>query len=191
MKTITLLSILLLSFSGCEDTTRSTATDPLTIPSAPPKPSIAEPGAVTLQFLRWYQTHESEISALPLVNPPADSTAFYSVNQRATERYLALFNSSKLVSPEYLAYWKTYFEEAERHFQTHPQHEGPPEGFEYDLVLQSQEVDLEQLTQAQVILQTIEGNRAHVLVRLPDQQKLRFTLQNQQNHWLIDRIGAE
>lgn len=191
MKPITLLAILLLSLSGCGETTPSTTTDPLTSTSAPPKASVAEPGAVTLQFLRWYQTHESELSALPLVNPPADSADFYSVNQRATERYLALFNSSKLVSPEYLAYWKTYFEEAERHFQTHPQHEGPPEGFEYDLILQSQEVDLEQLTQAQVIQQTIEDNRAQVLIRLPDQQKLRFTLQKQQNRWLIDGIKAE
>lgn len=102
--------------------------------------SDAQPaGQAVVAFLRWYKAHLQDANRFPLVNQRAGKP--YSVNLKNGERYLAYLKSSHLLTDTYLNQWRTYFAERNAGFRLSPQDEGPPDGFEYDLVMLTQDVD--------------------------------------------------
>jgi len=54
---------------------------------------------------------------------------------------LVKLRSSKLFTAEYLEALKSHFLECDKNIQKIHQNEGPPAGFDYDLVLLTQEID--------------------------------------------------
>ena len=46
------------------------------------------------------------------------------------------------MTAQYLAEWRQFFRERNEGFRLSPQSEGPPTGFEYDLVMLTQDVDI-------------------------------------------------
>lgn len=143
-------------------------------------------------FLSWYKTHLLPISRILLVNQLPDKP--YSVNLKNGERYLAYLNSSHLLTDTYLSEWRTYFRERDAGFRLSPQSEGPPNGFEYDLVMLSQEVDqqMASLKSLKIDKVTIVKNRATVELTLLGSYEFRLVKQN--SRWLINEIlniGAE
>jgi hypothetical protein len=119
-----------------------------------------------------------------------DSTKFYSVNFEATEKYLRGLKESGYVSKEYLNYWRKYFKQAEEQFKANPQNDGPPEGFEYDFVLLSQDVDkdLANTNKAKVVSNVIQNSKATVVLQMASGQKLRYFLSKQAHSWQIDKV---
>ncbi|MVM38001.1 hypothetical protein GO730_11015 [Spirosoma sp. HMF3257] len=112
----------------------------------------------------------------------------YSVNAKNGERYLAYLKSSRLLTDKYLNEWRTYFKERQAGFQASPQNEGPPTGFEYDLVMLSQDVDqqLNSLKSLKINSVKIRQNRASVTFFLLEDYEFRLVRQN--NRWLINEI---
>ncbi|GAB4016354.1 hypothetical protein GCM10028808_44540 [Spirosoma migulaei] len=139
-----------------------------------------------LDFLRWYKAHISSTSKIILVNQQAGKN--YSVNTKNTEQYLAYLKSSHKLTDTYLNEWRTYFKERQAGFQLSPQHEGPPTGFEYDLVMLSQDVDMQlnSLKALKINSVKVHQNRASVKFFLFEDYEFRLVRQN--NHWLINEI---
>ena len=126
------------------------------------------------------------VNRFPLVNQQAGKP--YSVNVKNGERYLACLKSSHLLTDTYLNQWRTYFKERDAGFRLSPQEEGPPTGFEYDLVMLTQDVDqqlasLKSVKSSKVI---VVKNRATVVLTLLDTYEFRLVRQN--NRWLINEI---
>ena len=137
-------------------------------------------------FLHWYKAHIGETSRIILVNQQPGKP--YSVNSKNTEQYLATLRSSHLLTETYLNEWRTFFKERQAGFRATPQREGPPTGFDYDLVMLNQEVDmqLESLKTLKIKSVKIKQNQASVKFFLLADYEFRLVRQN--NRWMINEI---
>jgi hypothetical protein len=158
--------------------------------------AVQEPEVVAKAFLEWYRYNRDKLSSFQLVNnangETFDSTKFYSVNFQATDKYLQAFKESGFVSSLYINNWKDYFVKADNQFKANPQNDGPPENFDYDFVLQSQEIDedLENISTTKTFSKSIQGDAAILILTLPSEQKLKIKLSRNSQKWLIDNIES-
>jgi hypothetical protein len=193
MKRLVLYGLLLLG-TACANPRGSAVKAPKAAPSAPA--SEQDGGARTaVAFLKWYRDHLSELNRITLVNQGGsggDTTQVYSVNRAGTEAYLAALGRSGYVSPRYLDAWRQYFRQCDQSFRADLQREGPPRGFDYDFVFQSQDyaTELTQLEQLTVTPLPATPGRATLLVAFPTGHQLKFELAGAGNGWFIDRIRA-
>lgn len=149
---------------------------------------VEQPTEAVISFLKWYRSHFDTMINIGLVNQDLkDSTGFYSVNFTETEHYLSEIKNSGFVSDQYLNNWRNYFVQADAQFKITHQNEGPPEGFDFDLIMWSQDFDLTEIEQAKT-LEELNGNHATVTVEFPYQYKLQYSLSDDHGKWLIDDI---
>ncbi len=143
-------------------------------------------GQAVVLFLHWYKTHMQAVNRYPLVRQLPGKP--YSVNLKNGEHYLAILKSSRLLTDGYLDQWRTYFRERNEGFRLKPQDEGPPDGFEYDLVMLTQDVDkqLAALKSLKINRVNVVKNRATVTLTLLGAYEFRLVHQNGQ--WRIDGI---
>lgn len=139
-----------------------------------------------VSFLTWYKNHIQEANRSPLVNQTEGKP--YSVNLKNGERYLTYLKSSHLLTDAYLNQWRTFFRERQAGFRQSPQSEGPPTGFDYDLVMLNQDVDmqfaaLKSLKMGKVV---VSNDKATVGFTLLDTYE--FGLVRQNGRWLINEI---
>jgi hypothetical protein len=141
-------------------------------------------------FLKWYKQNYDAVNSPNTVNIPEtdDPDLFYRVNFEGTEEYLYLLKSSGFISDTYLETWRDYFKKCDANFLKSKQNDGPPDGFEFDFVLWTQEIGstLESID-AIVITKTDEkGNTCFVEVDIS--MRLGFYLTKYNGLWLIDSI---
>ena len=176
------------------------------VPTNQPRPKVVVPprlvtipvsqsqqaSQTVVAFLNWYKIHLLPTSRILLVNQLPGKP--YSVNLENGERYLAYLKSSHLLTDTYLGEWRTYFKERDAGFRLTRQDEGPPTGFEYDLVMLNQEVDkqMASLKLLKIDKVTIVRSRATVAFTLLGSYEFRLVKQN--GLWMINEIlniGAE
>ena len=135
MKRIVLISIaLFLFFLSCDRVKSGHATN--TNQSDNTQQVIKK----TKAFFQWYeQNHETfgDIQLIDLVK--IDSTYIYKVNPDSMKRYLNILDSSGFFSDSFIKAKQDYFIEAGRKLLEAKQSDGPPIGFEFDLLLLTQE----------------------------------------------------
>jgi hypothetical protein len=161
----------------------------LTAPTSLVVTTVNDPQRISqavIAFLQWYKAHLRAVNRFPLVNQQAGKP--YSVNVNNGERYLTLLKTSHLLTDTYLSEWRTYFRERNEGFRLSPQDEGPPNGFEYDLVMLTQDVDkqLAALKSLKVNSVRVVKNKATVVLTLLDAYEFRLVRQN--GRWLINEI---
>jgi len=144
-----------------------------------------------ISFLKWYKANYKEVNSFELVNYEGslnDSTKYYSVNFDETDKYLEKLESSKLLSIEYIKTWQSYFMQCGQNFQENPQNDGPPVGFDYDLVLLTQEIEetLYSIETPKVINVSETSKKSIVNVNIT--MELSFSLSKINGIWLIDKI---
>jgi hypothetical protein len=171
------------------------------VPAPPPPPenpidsatTAHQPAEYVVNFLKWYNKHEKRLADNHLVYnvTSEDPAKVYSVNFDATEDYLSTIRESGFVSREYVRYMRRYFKQCEEHFKKNPQSDGPPDGFDLDLVMWSQEYDddLAHPDSATVMLQKIEGDKAHVRLGFTSGSNLDYRLSKSGSKWMLDKIG--
>ena len=159
---------------------------PARIVKAGTTPEAQQVSQTVIAFLNWYKSHMQAANQIELVNQQAGKP--YSVNLKNGERYLAYLKSSNRLTDAYLNQWRTFFRERNAGFRLSPQYEGPPTGFDYDLVMLNQEVDLQlaSLKSLKVGKVTVVKDRATVTLTLLDAYEFRLIRQN--NRWLINEI---
>jgi hypothetical protein len=152
-----------------------------------------QPARTIIDFLEWYRDNANKIET-DLVNnasnETSDSTKFYSVNFEATERYLTTLLKTDFISDKYADKWRAYFKKCDKDFKESPSNEGPPEGFDYDLVMLSQETEenLKHLEKTQIIDSKIEEKTAVVNLHFINGDNLQYKLTKTNDNWLIDDI---
>lgn len=146
-----------------------------------------------LEFLTWYGKNLPKLNEMELVNnsfgEKVDSTKFYSVNFENTEKYLTEFKKSGLFSEKYIESQRNYFKKCESDFIASPENEGPPSGFGYDIVMKSQEFDIEEMKRDLKIknLNATEKT-AKLTADFGVYYKLNFILSKENDVWKIDDI---
>ncbi|MDB5241708.1 MAG: hypothetical protein JWP57_2333 [Spirosoma sp.] len=139
-----------------------------------------------IAFLTWYKNHMQLANQIKLVNQQAGKP--YSVNLKNGERYLTYLKSSHLLTDTYLNGWRLFFKERQEGFRLNPQTEGPPTGFDYDLVMLTQDVNqqLASLNSLKVKRVKLVKKQATVTCVLGDTYE--FRLVHDTNRWLINEI---
>lgn len=139
-----------------------------------------------ISFLTWYKNHIQEANSIPLVNQTAGKP--YSVNLKNGERYLIYLKSNQMLTNTYLNEWRAFLKQRQEGFRLNPQYEGPPTGFDYDLVLLTQDVDMQlaALKSLKIGKVVVSNDRATVDFTLLDVYKFRLVRRN--GRWLINEI---
>jgi hypothetical protein len=155
------------------------------------KPDLTkEPIKTVINFLKWYRENEKTLSKIQMVNIPSieEKNSFYTVNFEKTEQYLAALKKSGFVSDKYMDQWRDYFKKADIKLKQNPMNDGPPDGFEFDFVLWTQEIDetLEAINNPKLISTQITTDNA--IVTLDILMRLEYKLSKQGDKWLIDDI---
>ncbi len=149
-------------------------------------PDTRQVWQAVITFLTWYKDHMGEVSRFALVNQTPGKP--YSMNLKNGERYLTYLKSSHRLTDAYLNQWRIYFKERQAGFRQSPQYEGPPTGFDYDLVMLNQDVDM-QLASLKILKMgrvVVSNDKATVGFTLQDTYE--FRLVRQKGRWLINKI---
>ena len=181
------VTFLLISFVALADQPKAPLrTQPNSVRVTVTANESAQASQTVVTFLNWYKNHIQAANRIPLVNQKAGKP--YSVNLPNGERYLAYLKSSHLLTDAYLNEWRIFFREQNEGFRKSPQTEGPPTGFDYDLVLLTQDVDmmLASLKSLKINKVTSVKNRATVAFTLFDAYEFRMIRSG--NDWLINEI---
>jgi hypothetical protein len=154
--------------------------------------STAQAAATVINFYKWYRSHRSIQGCLVnnACGQAPDSTKFYSVNFEATEHYLAILKQSGFVSDVYLATQRTRFKESDQNFKKYPVYDGPPEGFDYDFIMNAQDFETELNTVEKATVSEASGSDAakKITLRFTTGTYLSFDLSRIRNTWYINKI---
>ncbi len=144
-------------------------------------------------FLHWYRENMQQLNRINMVknsDRAGDTSVFYSVDFQATEKYLKELEKGGFLSADYLNAQRKYFMDCEDYFKKNPENDGPPHGFDYDLIMLSQEYDeaLAHLEKAQMSLTKAGATGALVRSDFGNGYSLTYTLNNKNGKWLIDQM---
>lgn len=156
--------------------------------------STRTPSETILLFLNWYKEVGIKTN-YELVNNSLvqDSTMPYSVNFDETERFLNDLLNTQLISLKYVNSMRKYFIECDKNFKDSPEFEGPPSGFDFDLILHSQDYDDDLLNLDKIKFKVYSKNRKEIkiIAFFPFGGKLIYTLSKYKSIWKIDAIETE
>ena len=150
-------------------------------------PDTLSPVETVQKFLLWYQVNIKNCYSFKLVNQISGQD--YSINMDQCKGYLKFLESSGFISETYIGLWWEYFQTRSNQFKDFPQNEGPPEGFDIDLVLLNQEPVLifEGLEEANWKVHYFDSNNAIVKMMLI--WPYDFELSKSKGKWQIDYIS--
>ena len=199
---ITIVSLVLLTVSktgNCQAKKISPVTAKKMSPPITKKAIHSQPAIAVIEFLKWYRAESNDISKIGLVNYPeggvdslgnvTDSSKFYTVDFNGAGDYLLRLASSGFLSENYIAGQRAYFKNADKAFHQFHAYDGPPEGFDADLVMLSQDYDLADVEKARSSTKMKTPSSATVrLVFGYNQLVLLYNLSLQDDQWKIDEI---
>ena len=145
-----------------------------------------------INFYKWYRNNQNIQQCLVgnSCGEIFDSTKLYSVDFKATEKYLATLKNTGYISDKYISYWRDYFKECSENFKKNRAYDGPPEGFDYDFITNSQDFELELNTVEKAkISKVIDTNdKKTITLEFITGNKISFELSQIANKWYIDKI---
>ena len=140
-------------------------------------------------FLEWYKTNYKEANSFGFTYQ--DKQGNYQVSISQGEEYLKFLKSSGFISEKYVIDWLKYFVDKAQYLLENPQNEGPPEGFEFDLVLITQEPELvlNEINNLQFVVLGNTGSKA-ILQIVGDFVGYNFELIKENGKWKIEYIAT-
>ncbi len=153
----------------------------------------ASPENTVLNFLNWYKQNSQNLSFNLVFNNgdhKGGPTKFYSVDFPATEIYLTQLLESGFLSSKYAESQRAYFRKCDQKFKELPTDEGPPEGFDQDLVMFAQEdPGLNDLRKAQIKITKSDKASAVIALSFPESNyHYIYEMSKIGPKWLIDDI---
>ncbi|MBV9989244.1 MAG: hypothetical protein JO301_16310 [Chitinophagaceae bacterium] len=158
-----------------------------------PSPAVVQtlPDSTAVGFLRWYRDNEERLSHIRLVQGGyPDTTRAYTVDQTQLNRYLSELDRSGYLSPAYLAKMRRYVDSCGRYLNVHAEYDGPPSGFEGDLVMNTQDyMDVfNNLNNFTISDRRVDGEKARLKFYFSQYYLIGFALTRTNKRWLIDSL---
>lgn len=154
----------------------------------PPKDS-AQAVQCIISFLDWYKKNYSSINEKGLSY--ADKDGWYKVDTIACRQYLDRLMHSGYFTNNYKKLWQEYFTSKAVYWESSPQNEGPPEGFDYDLVLLTQEPELFYEDPKKLSFDVVEMEKDFAVITTTADWPLYFEMTKRKGIWMIDYISSE
>ena len=147
-----------------------------------------QPAKTIIDFLKWYRTHQLLDSAIV---KGGEGAGEYSMNFDEVEKYCSALLATHFVSATYIEKRHDFFDKCEKNFKANRAYEGPPEGFESDLIMLSQEYDvnLQNIEKSKVVSQSISDNVATIKIQFMQGNALTYKLTKYGDAWAIDDIA--
>lgn len=190
-----LLILLLIALTSCNSGTTDKKESATAVKAETVGLSVEQqPAKTIIDFLTWYRENRDRLGKIQLVNNADDMESspskFYSVNFNNTEVYLMEIKKSTFVSDAYINDQRQYFKECSQQLKENPQNEGPPAGFEFDLILLSQdyEEDLANLDKSIVTAIDLKDKNTKLKLSFQSESALVFTILKNNGQWFIDKI---
>ena len=143
-------------------------------------------------FLDWYGKNYKSLYRFNVTY--TDTLGNYRVNIPDCTRYFNSLTTSGFISQEYVRLWSDYCVSQDQKFVITPQNEGPPEGFDIDLVLLTQEPEevTKQYNNFSYVISKTDASTSTILVdtRWPDWVYV-FELSKINERWYIDYISIK
>ena len=144
-------------------------------------------------FLIWYKNNYDQLNKFDMVKGGYESDSYYYVDMNECRRYLNMFKASGYVSDKFINDWMGYFIEYQQYFKENKIDDGPPDGFDYDLILLTQETEslLKSVPYQMIIEETKRSDTKHTAVTV----NLCFTVLifelslNDKGKWQLDKIS--
>lgn len=153
---------------------------------------VSQASESVIGFLTWYKVHMMDLNAFKLVTNNGNATPQpdkpYSVNFSETEKYIAALKASGFISEKYVENTRAYFKKWNDTLKVEKQYDGPPMGFDADLIMLSQDFDLNFLDQVKINTHPGGTYNAHVMLEFPYGLKLAYAMSLENGKWLIDDI---
>ena len=141
-----------------------------------------------IDFLKWYKKNYEEANSFGLTYQ--DKQGYYHVSLKECESYLNFLKSSGFISDTYVNEWTKYFKDKAEYMENNLQNEGPPEGFEFDLVWITQEPEelLKAIDSLKLVVGTNDGKQA--LLQMAGDWGYEIELEKVEGIWLIAYIST-
>jgi len=142
-------------------------------------------------FLNWYRENYARVQQIQLVDFSSDG--HYELQLDGMEEYLLILKNSGLFSESFVQNMKMYFEECDDRFKVTQQNDGPPVGFEADLLLHTQEPNAileKQTTLDYNVIHQSESLKRVQLITLDNVLVFEFVKDTEQQ-FLIDSISFD
>jgi len=195
--TIFLFAIFFIGFS-CNTNNSSDNSNKSQIDSIVKNPRIYPPDTVVLNFLIWYRDNFEKMHPFYTISDKndssmisgkwGDSTTYFSVNFKGTEKFLKFLSSSNCLSKKYLDNKRKYIKERAIELLKYKQWDGPPIGFSAEEIFYMNDIEdyFRLIQKAKIIDLVIKGNTATCKVDFFERKLFRLSTYN--NRWLIDDI---
>lgn len=139
-------------------------------------------------FLRWYKTHYTKANSFGFTYQDKQGNFHVSIAQG--EEYLNFLKSSGYIADKYVELWLQYFKDKALYLEENPQNEGPPEGFEFDLVLITQEPELMLNEIENLQFAVSENNGEKAILQVAGNWGYDFEMTKVNGKWLIEYIAT-
>lgn len=139
-------------------------------------------------FLTWYKDNYTQANSFGFTYQ--DKQGNYHVSVQQGDEYLKYLKSSGYISDVYVNLWMQYFKDKADYLEKNPQNEGPPEGFEFDLVLITQEPELvfKEIEKMKCTVNERKGDKAILQI---DGLGYNIDLSKENGKWMIEYIATE
>ena len=150
------------------------------------------PQQVIIKFLKWYKVNLNKANNFPFL--VKDSAGNFMVNKTASTDYLNFLKTSQCISQKYIEHWKVFFNDKATELIEHPNQSDVPEGFDFDLVLITQEPDiiLNKIANRKFKIVSMNEKVALIGVTLPSDKSVKheFEMYKTKAGWQIGYISS-
>jgi hypothetical protein len=139
-------------------------------------------------FLKWYNGNYTKANVFAFTG--LNQLGNYIVDQASCEQYLQFLKSSGYISDTYVLEWRKFFQSKTQYFKEFPQNEGPPYGFDVDLVLLTQEPELILEAIDKLKFKIKQRSAKTAIVEVVGEFSYDFELSWVKGKWKIDYIST-
>ena len=147
---------------------------------------------VVVKFLKWYKANLSKANNFPFLKK--DSAGNYIVDKTVAGSYLSFIKSSGCIAQQYIDYWKVYFDDKAIQLKGEPMQSDVPEGFDFDLVLITQEPELilNKIDRLKFKTVSLKGSTAVISMKCPGDDSIdyEFEMHKTKTGWQIGYIST-
>lgn len=138
-------------------------------------------------FFKWYKTKFEYLDhQIFPVDMDFKSHKPYRINFKETEKYLSVLKSSGFFSDDYIMNTRAYFKAVDEKLKKTKQNDGPVDGLDYDVIVNSQEPES--------ILENLEGLKLTVVKSTANYVAVKMTTkfhQNTHSLYTLKRTGTK
>lgn len=187
-----LMGLIYCCFSACNNTVAVKEAKPIQLEYAPVVSDTMKVQTNIANFLRWYKTNYKTANAFPLLIK--DGNDNFMVNKKAYTDYLNFLGSSQYIAPKYIGYWETFFVDKQKELAKNKIKSDIPDGFDFDLVLITQEPELilDKIDSIHFKIASMNDSVALVGLTIPSDSSIEyeFEMYKVKNAWQIGYIST-